>query len=571
MSSLSPFPTLTSDIIDYILKTLFYSLLQDFTRKGTLWKLSPGEWTRTLRVLYDKFFTLRLICKDINDRIISHGVLWMILPFGQMDQLDVARSLKNSKNCPLTVLLSDTRSRSNLDILLQSPLNKKRVQTLYIDLMASEWPGLSMIFQLHRLPALETLFLSSRGIEEEEDEDAIITGNAGGWGSAPLNVVNWPTAVGNSWTVGGGNGPIAAAPSQTNTVPILPPLVAKRHETQLSYKVGIANLAHLTARVLCIRDSAFGWQYFTPPFRLNTLQVHAGYDTEERTFPFNLEHLDHTIRSATALTELELWDVNAYGPRGLQPIKDSNIRYVAIRGPHGSMAAVSHYLRDCSPRILIIEIADEFPGSQHAAYTDIRSAAETFTDLHTISSIGIFVNTSEPLAFSYSVDLVLNATDGSVLSLRVPYSHSRALHAITRDCIPTSSRLSFDITPGDDYGEIVSTIFRRCIHHKSFATYHLRVDNVQIHSLLSALEPHRPRKPAGFIWFHGEGRYAAWARVVSEFPQWLPYIKMAVRSKQWNAEAVDQPNWVDWQNKPLFSPSVTVIHGHLTGMMKYIE
>ncbi|EIM79205.1 uncharacterized protein STEHIDRAFT_116682 [Stereum hirsutum FP-91666 SS1] len=575
MSTLPPFHNLTDDIVDHILKTLFCSIMQDFTRSGTLWKLSPNAWTKTLRVLYDKFFRLRLICKNMNERITYHGILWTILPLGQMDQLDVQRSLKYSKNCPLTVLLSDARSRSNFDILLHSSQHKNRVQTLYIDLMASEWPGLSMIMQLHQFPALETLFLSSRGIEEEEeDEDAVIVANVGGWGNAPANMGGWGNATANNtfnWAVGGGNGVVAALPTHPTAIPTIPPLVARRHGTQLSYKVGIANLAHVSANVLCIRDRAFAWQHFTPPYRLTTLQVQAGYESGDGRFPLNIEHLDRAIRPITTLRELQLWDVDAYGPHGLQPITQSNVRYIAIRGTHGSIAAVSHYLRYCNPRVLIIEITDEFSGSHHAVYTDIQSAAQTFTDLHTISSVGVFVTISETPEHNNTVDLVLTAADGSVLSLQVPYSHSRALHAIMQTCVPKGTRLSFEITPGDEYGEVTSTVFLRCISLDAFTSYHLRVESHQITPILSTLEHHRPREPVGFVWLHGESRCATWARVVTDHQQWIPYVRIAVVSKCSTTKITHEPNWVDWQNKPLFSPSVTKAHTHLMRMMRYME
>lgn len=498
---MTPFNKLSNDILDHILKIVFHCILQDYTRSGTLWKLSPNAWTTTLRVLYDKFFGLRTISRKINERIIFHGILWSILPFGQMDQLDVQRSLEYSKNCPLTVILSDARSRSNFDILLSSNLHKNRVQTLYIDLKASEWPGLSMIMQLHQFPALDTLFLSSRGIEEEEDEDALIVVNAGVWGNAQPNVVGWGNAPATNvpvmWPVGGGNAIVAGQHTQPTATNTYPPLVASRRSTQLSYKVGIANLAHVTANVLCIRDQAFAWQYFTPPHHLITLQVHAGYGSDDVLFPVNLKHLDRAIRSVTTLRELQLWDVKAYGPHGLPPITQSNIRYIAVRGPHGSIATVTHYLRYCNPHVLIIEVSSDLTGSHHIAYTDIQSAAQTFTDHHTISSVGVFVSLSDPHSYhnTNAVDLVLTAADGSVLSLQVPYSHSRAIYGILQDCVFTGARLAFDITPGNDYGEVAGTIFQRCVDLDAFTSYHLRVDNHQIAPILSALESHRPRNP----------------------------------------------------------------------------
>lgn len=548
--------------------------------------MSPNAWTKTLRVLYDKFFSLRLICKYINDRIIFHGVLWTMLPFGQMDQMDVARSLQYSKKGLLTVLLSDARSRSNFDILLHSTLHKNRVHILYIDLTASEWPGLSMLMQLHRFPALETLFMSSRGIEEEEeDEDAVIAGNvgvwnapinAGGWGApanAPINAGGWGApANAGTWPVGGGNGVIGGAPHQPATMPVLPPpLVARRHSTQLSYKVGIAKLAHVAAKVLCIRDRAFAWQHFTPPYRLNTLQVQAGYQSGDGIFPANMEHLDHAIRAASLLRELQLWDINAYGPRALQPITQSNIRYIALRGPHGSIATVSHYLRYCSPRVLVIEITDEISEGHQVVYTDIQSAAQSFTGIHTISSVGVFVTISESPSYNITVDLVLTSADGCVLSLQVPYSHSRALHMIMRKCVSPGARLAFDITSGDDYGEVVSTVFQRCIYLEAFRSYHLRVDSHHITPILSALQHHIPRSPIGFIWLHGESRRTVWARTVTDHQQWLPYVKIAVASKCTETKGLHAQYWVDRQKKQLFSPSVTKVHDHLMRMMMYAE
>lgn len=550
--------SLSGEDIDRILTILFIESVPDFTETGTLWRLSPITTAKTLRVLFKDFFRLRLVCRELNNRIKYLALVWTILPLAQMDQENVRRSLRRSKGCKLKVIVSDLRSCSNLDVVLEKPFHSNRIETLYIDLPASHWPANSMLMQLHQFPSLNSIFFSSRGIEDEWEEDEEV--GAWIWGNTGGNGVIGAVAAGNvvSWGV----------PQPTPPPP--PPLIAKRHRTQLSYKVGIAELGRIPAKVLCIRDSAFGFRYFTPPFQLTTLQVHQGYVTSTGSFMLNLVDFDRALQSIPSLRELELWNVNAYGPRGLKPIVRSNIRYVALRGPHESIAAVTHYLRECDTDIFVVEISDTFHGAPSVVSADAMSSVDAFANRHTPSAVGVFLNVPEDGADRTTVDLLLASQSGAIMSLKLPLSQARAFHDILHKHTSAGMTLSFDVTAGDDVGDAVNDVFNHHLHLATFGSFHLCVDDRHVHDILSAIRPYRPREARDIIWFHGINRQLSRARVEREHPEWIPYVK-AVDADDRQSESGPSPTWASQVDKPLFSPSVPAMHEHLMTMMKYTD
>lgn len=529
---------LSGETVDQILLIIYQSIVHDLTTCWALWNLSPRETYGTLRVLFQEFFHLRLVCKELNHRIIYFAALWTIFPLGQMDQDDVRRSLERSKGSHITVLLSDSRSRSNFDIIIQQAKHANRIRRLYIDMPATKWPGLSMIMQLHQFPALETLFISSRGIHDEYQTD--------GHG---VNIPAW-----------------GALPVTTHSTPI-----ATRRRSQLSYKVAIARLAHVPATVLCIRDSAFAWQYFTPPFQLTTLQVHNGHHAGDVPIPLSLPEFDTAIRSIPTLQELLLWNVNAHGPRALPALTGSNIRHIALRGPHGSIASITHYLRQCNANIFVVQITDAYGSSKEIVDADIQSSVDAFRIGRTISTVGIFANIPDHTSYGTTVDLVLTSADGATMSLQVPIFHWYTLQHISTTSTTPNTRLSFDMTVGEYTSEALQVLIQEDLHMGAFHSYHLCIQDQHVDDILTALDQHRPREPRTLVWLHGEDRYSAWNRVSSTRPQWTPYLDVARQSKCSTLEPREGAGWTDERGTTLFSPSVPKPHHHMMRMSKYDE
>lgn len=582
LQSLPPVARMSIDLLDYLLVFVFESIILDFTNSHTLWDLSPSEAESTLHVHLDGFFNLRNVCRKLNWRITEIARLWSVFPFGQMDELNVYRSLARSRGHPITVIVSDVRSYGLFGMILRRKKRISRIQTLYIDLPADFWPAMSPLLQIYRYPRLRDVFFSSRGVYVEDQVDGNGgngggLGNAGGnvgWGNAGGNGVGWGNAGGNvgglgnvgGWGVGGQAG--GAAGGGAAGGPTL--VVARRRDTQRSYKVGIARLKHIPAKLLCIRDSAFGFQFFTPPPELQVLQIHPGYDADT-PFLLSLADFHISLRPISVLQELELWNVKAFAPRDLQPVTGLNIRRIALRGPSNSIATLTHYLRRCDPTILVLEISSLLFVEEAILMTDVISAVDTFTSTNTIASIGIFASFPKQSAHQSTVELVIKSTQNNIMSLTVSLAHVRVIRGVLESAsIPNGMRLSFDATPGEDDDHIVQTIFQRHIPLDRFRYYHLCIEDHQLHDVLSAVRHLRPPIIADFLCLHGKKRNLTFAEVVVRHKDWTPYIKVALESVCQRPSMRGELAWVASDtNRVSFSSSVPYPHDHLLRMFEY--
>lgn len=570
------------DVLDYLLVFIFESIILDFTNSRTLWDLSPSEAASTLHVHLHGFFNFRYVCRKVNWRITEIARIWSVFPLGQMDELNVYRSLARSRGHPITVIVSDVRSYGLFGMFLRRKKRISRIQTLYVDLPAELWPAMSPLIQIYRYPRLRNVFFSSRGVCVENQVDGN-GGNGGGWGNAGGNA-GWGNAGGNGagWGNTGGNaggwGNVGgwggggqaggAAGGGAAGGPTL--MVARRRDTQRSYKVGIARLRHIPAKLLCIRDSTFGFQFFTPPPELQVLQVHAGYDADA-PFLLGVTDLDISLRPIVILQELELWDVDAFAPRDLQPVTGLNIRRIALRGPSNSIATLTHYLRRCDPSILVLEISSPSFVQDAILMTDVISAVDTFTSTNTIASVGIVASFPDQSAHQSTVELVIKSTQNNIMSLKVSLAHVRVIRGVLENVsIPKGMRLSFDATPGEDEDHIVQTIFQRHIPLDRFRYYHICVEAHQLHDVLAAIRHIRPPIIADFVCLHGGKRHLTFEEAVNRHNDWIPYIKVAIESVCQRPSTRGEVAWLaSDMNRASFSSSVPYPPDHLLRMFEY--
>lgn len=101
-----------------------------------------------------------------------------------MDDLKIA--LTRSKECPLTMLLTDADSVGVFWPRLQAASH--RIQTLYIDLDATLLSAVSTNLQFHRFDQLKHVFLGARDVSQDMIELHSLMTMVGEW---TAHVLDW--------------------------------------------------------------------------------------------------------------------------------------------------------------------------------------------------------------------------------------------------------------------------------------------------------------------------------------------------------------------------------------------